>query len=186
MRVERYTLFLALWLYGLLLATTVAPAHGAARALTEAKAEQVVMTQAAVRVPLQQRASLGHELQRSFALFRTLELEAELEGELYAAATFHHLAFRYSHELRRIVNGLEVQAAECAGLGVPVRRDRYRRFRCSVTSDVLTIPTATLVNSDGGKVPEVVEGKPRIVGPFRVRLSVRVTGNSTITYRQAL
>jgi hypothetical protein len=103
---------------------------------------------------------------------------------VYAAATFHHLAFRYSHELRKMLNGLEIEAAACAGLGVQVRRNRYRRFRCSVTSETLTIPVARLVNTDSAKVPGVIEGEPRIAGPFRVRLSVRVTGNSTIAFRQ--
>jgi len=30
----------------------------------------------------------------------------------------------------------------------------------------------------------VVEGEPQIAGPFAVRLNVRVTGKSTIAYRQ--
>lgn len=175
----------AVWVCGILLiATPVAEARSADGSWIKSKVVHVVTRDAVVRVPLAHRATLAQELQSGFALYRTLELEAELEGELYAAATFHHLAFRYSHELRKMLNGLQIEAAACAGLGVQVGRNRYRRFRCSVTSEPLTIPTAVLVDSDSRKVPGVIEGRPRIVGPFRVRLSVRVVGQSTIAYRQ--
>jgi hypothetical protein len=103
---------------------------------------------------------------------------------VYVAATFHHLAFRYTHELRKMLNGLKIEAADCAGLGVRLRRDRYRRFRCSVTAEPLRIPSAMLVSSGSGKLPTVIEGQPRIVGPFRARLSVRLAGKSTIAFRQ--
>jgi hypothetical protein len=183
MRLQRYTLFCALFLFGVL-ATSAEPAHGASWALTEANAERIVLRQAAVRVRARERDSLEHELQRSFALYRALELEAELEGEVYAAATFHHLAFRYTHELRKMLNGLEIRSIECTGAGRRFGPSRYERFRCSVTSEPLTIPTATLVISESGKLPGVVESRPRIVGPFRARLSVRVTGRQAISYRQ--
>jgi hypothetical protein len=143
-----------------------------------------VTKQAAVRVPPSQRAALEKELQQGFALYRALELEAELEGELFAAATFHHLAFRHTHELRKMLNALTVESAQCTGLGARVKPNRYRRFRCSVTSESLTIPSATLVET-GAKLPHVVEGRPRVVGPFRARLSVRATGPSTIAYEPA-
>jgi hypothetical protein len=175
-----------LWLSFVLLAAPGARADGSSWTLTESNAERVVARDAGVRVPRSQRVSLEHELQQSFALYRSLELEAELEGEFYAAATFHHLAFRYTHELRKMLNGLKVVGVECTGLGLRARRDRYKRFRCSATSEPLTIPSATLVNSDGGKLPTVIEGTPRMVGPFQARLSVRVTGRTTISYRQLL
>jgi hypothetical protein len=179
--------FRALWICGILLVTApVAQAGGAGESWTESRAARVVTRDAAVRVPARQRTALEHELRQSFALYRALELEAELEGEVFAAAIYHHLAFRYTHELSKMLNGLEVEAADCAGLGARVQRDRYRRFRCLVTSEPLTIPSATLVSSGAGKVPAVIEGAPRIVGPFRTRLLVRVTGKSTASYRQLI
>jgi hypothetical protein len=174
----------ALCLSVVLLAAPGARADGSGWTLTESNAERLVARDAGVRVPPRRRVSLEHELQQSFALYRSLELEAELEGEFYAAATFHHLAFRYTHELRKMLNGLKVVAVECTGSGLRAGRDRYMRFRCLATSEPLTIPSATLVNSDGARLPTVIEGTPRIVGPFRTRLSVRVTGRTTIAYRQ--
>jgi hypothetical protein len=83
-----------------------------------------------------------------------------------------------------MVNGLEIRSIECTGAGRRVGPGRYERFRCSVTSEPLTIPTATLVISESGKLPGVVESRPRLVGPFRALLTIRVTGRRAIAYRQ--
>ena len=79
--------------------------------------------------------------------------------------------------------GLPIDALECAGAAARVAGDRFKRFRCGVTSERLQIPAVTVV-WDGERIGSVVEGLPRLEGPFDARLNVRVTGKSSIAYQQ--
>jgi hypothetical protein len=174
----------ALAIAGVFLATTsIALAHNTGWVWTEAKAERIVVRDAAVRFPPLERASLERELRAAVALYLTLEQTAGQEEYERSASRLHNLRYRSSHSLEKVLSGLEIEHAECTGLGASVGDDRYRHFRCLVTSEEIEIPSA-VVTWEEGKITEVVEGQPRIVGPLQAQLSVHITGKSTITYRQ--
>ena len=63
------------------------------------------------------------------------------------------------------------------------RAGGFGRFRCSVRSARLEIPAPEVV-WENDRISEVRYGPPRLFGPFRARLDVRVTSRSGIAYRQ--
>jgi len=166
-----------------LVSTSIAPAHNTGWVWTEAKAERIAVRDATVRFPALERAALERELRAAVALYLTLEQTAGQEEYERLAPRLHNLRYRSSRSLGKVLSGLEIERAECTGSGARVGGDRYRHFRCLVTSEELEIPSA-VVTWEEGKITEVVEDQPRIVGFFQVQLSVHVTGKSTTTYRQ--
>jgi hypothetical protein len=182
---RRHALTLAmLWLTGILLAAApIAQARDTAWTWTESKARQTVMKKATIRFPLLERASLQEELQTWRAYYRVLELVGFGEGSEYAVI-YHDLAHRYGLALRTVQSGLKITEADCTGTGSAAKRNQFRHFRCSVTSDVLEIPSVVIVPSETGGLPAVVEGRPRRIGPIQTRLNVHVSGKSRISYQQ--
>ena len=61
--------------------------------------------------------------------------------------------------------------------------NRFKHFRCSVTSVVLEIPQTELDYGDQ-ELPTVIEGSPRIIGPLEASLDIHVAGKASIAYRQ--
>ena len=100
-----------------------------------------------------------------------------LEGKI------HNLRYRSSTALKRVQQGLAIDKAACVGIGSSSADNRFNRFRCAVTSAELEIPSA-VVTWDGDLITGVVEGEPRMLGPFDANLDVRITGRSTIAARQ--
>ena len=164
---------------------SVTPAHasGAGWTWTASKARQTVIKKATVQVPAPLKASLASELQAGVRLYLALEMAAVEVGDVDALATFQRLEASYRRSLETVRKGLQVRVAACTGLGVPVRGNRFARFRCPVTSGQLEIPAVKLEYGDG-QLPKAVEGSPRLEGPFQALLEIRVIGKSAITYRQ--
>lgn len=184
-RRRRAIVIQGLLVIGVLASASIALAHGPRWAWTERKAEQIVTKNAVIRLPPPERASLENELRMSLGRFQALELATREEGRINpAGATYRSFAFRYRSALRKVRSGLEIEAASCTGSGVAAQGHRFRRFRCSVRSEELAIPSAIIVSSEDGKLPAVVEAEPKIVGPLQIRLSVRVTGESRIASRR--
>jgi hypothetical protein len=174
----------ALAIAGVFLATTsVAFAHDTGWAWNAAKGERIVVRDATVRFPPLERAALERELRAAVALYLILEQTAGQEEYELSASRLHNLRYRSSRSLGKVLSGLEIERAECTGSGARVGGNRYRHFRCLVTSEELEIPSA-VVTWEEGKITEVVENQPRIVAAFQVQLSVHVAGKSTMTYRQ--
>jgi hypothetical protein len=162
--------------------TSAAQASGARWTWTEAKARQMVTRKATVRVPAPLRASLLTELQAAARLYGGLQMAAIDVGDAKALASYQSVGARYRRALEKVQNGLQIDTAACTGLGVAVRGNRFSRFRCPVTSAQLEIPTVALDFGDG-ELPQVVEGSPRLEGPFQALLDVRVIGKWAIAYR---
>jgi hypothetical protein len=163
--------------------TSVALAHNTRWAWTEPKAEQFVVRDAKVRLQGPERASLEDELQSSLRLYGVLAFAATDVGDASAALMFSTLAYRFRDALEDVRSGLEIDAADCKGSGAAVRGGLFKHFRCAVTSELLEIPSAELVDSEG-ELPTVIEGPPRILGPLQAQLQVHVTGKTAIAYRQ--
>lgn len=151
-------------------------------AWTESKAEQIVIRDATVRLSSAERASLEDELRRAVALFGGLELGALDAGDDSARSTYQSFRNRYQQALQSVRSGLRIADADCTGSGRAIA-NRFKQFSCLVTSEVLRIPSAQLDTSDSGRLPAVVEGQPREMGPILAQLRVQVTGKSTIAYR---
>jgi hypothetical protein len=164
-------------------ATSIAQAESARWAWTKSKARQVVIQRAAVQAPGPLKRALASELQAGARLYSALELAAIDGGDGKASSTFRSLKERYRRALETLRTGLQIDAADCTGLGVPRQGKRFARFRCPVTSAQLEIPSVELDYRDG-ELPSVVEGPPRVEGPFQALLDVRVVGKSAIAYRQ--
>jgi hypothetical protein len=162
---------------------TAVQASGARWTWTESKARQMVTRKATVQVPAPLRASLASELQAAVRLYSGLQLAAIDVGDAKALASYQSVGARYRRALEKVRNGLQIDAAACTGLGVAVRANRFSRFRCVVTSAPLEIPSVELDYRDR-ELPLVVEGTPRVEGPFQALLDVRVVGKSAITYRK--
>lgn len=176
--------FKALWVAGIFLASTsIALAHDTRVAWVESKAEKIVTRDATVRLPSLERTALQTELRTAVALYLTLEQTAAEPRWEQLASRVHNLRYRFSTALRKLRTGLRIAAVECTGSDVAVTRNRFKHFRCVVTSEVLEIPSA-VVTWEEDRITGVVEGEPRIEGPFQARLDVHVTGKSTMSFRQ--
>lgn len=174
----------ALSIAGVSLATTsVAFAHSTGWAWNASKGERIVVRDATVRLPPLERAALARELRAAVTLYLMLEQTAGQEEYERSASRLHNLRYRSSRSLGKVLSGLAIDHAACTGSGAKVAGDRYRDFRCLVTSEELEIPSA-VVTWEEGKITEVVEDSPRIVGRFQAQLSIHVAGKSTMAYRQ--
>ena len=149
------------------------------------KAEKVVIRDATVQLPAQERKALEAELRMTVASYGLLEQTAAMQHGQYdqLAGKIHNLRYRSSTALKRVQQGLAIDKAACVGIGSSSADNRFNRFRCAVTSAELEIPSA-VVTWDGDLITGVVEGEPRMLGPFDANLNVRVTGRSTIAARQ--
>jgi hypothetical protein len=163
--------------------TSVALAQSTRWAWTEKKAERIVARDATVQLQASERATLENELLASVRLYNGLAFAARDVGDAAALGTFESLAYRFRAALEDVRGGLEIEAAACRGAGKALKGQRFTRFQCAVTSEVLEIPTAELSYPEGAALPTVVEGAPRMLGPWQARLDVRVTGSSAIAYR---
>jgi hypothetical protein len=184
------TVFRAILVTGIFLAfTSIAVAHGTRWAWTERKAEQIVTRDAAVRLAPAVRAALIRELRASSAYYRGLAIGLREEPHQSPAANeaaeyvLDKVVRSSLAALAKVRIGLAIDAADCSGVGAPVRQRRFGRFRCMATSERLSIPSAVVTFSEDGKIKTVVDGQRR-VGPFQARLEVRVSGKSTIAYRK--
>lgn len=176
--------FKALWVVGIFFASTsIAVAQDTSMAWTESKAEKIVTRDATVRLPSVERKALESELRAAVMHYSTLEHSALESRDERLASRLHSLRNRYATALRKVQIGLRINALECAGAAAAVAGDRFRRFRCGATSEMLEIPVAQ-VTWDPERITSLVESQPRVEGPFGARLNVRVTGKSTIAYQQ--
>ena len=172
-------------------AASVASAQTRIAAWSEAKAEQVVISDAVVHFAPSTRASLDAELLAASRQFNALILAANDPAwsfgdrdapNIGAAATFQRLAERYRVALKKVRYGLDIEAADCKGSG-PARSGRYLGFLCQVTSETLVLPSVELVWPEDGGLPSVIEHEPRRLEKIQARLSLNVTGSSTVSYR---
>ena len=182
-----------LGVFGAALAATAVAASGPN--WTTQKAEKVVVQNTLVQLPASQRAALEQELLSQARLFWALWLGATDLGDPQAgvyydpasrlqAGDYYNVASRFRRALQKVRAGLATEQARCAGSGRASSGGRFARFSCSVTSEMLDIPSVTLLPAADDELPAFVEDSPRIVGPVHARLSVRVSGPSTIGYRQ--
>jgi hypothetical protein len=177
---SRYTLGIAAIVFA---SSSVTVAHSTSWAWSEQKAEQIVARDAKVRLQGSERISLEKELLASLRLYNGLALAAE---ELRVNdAPFRMLASRFSRALAAVRNGSAIDAADCRGSGKAVKGRRFSRFSCAVTSRAIESPSLELVYTEGVELPTVIEGSPRMLGPWKGRLDVRVVGRSAMRYGQS-
>ena len=163
--------------------TSVALAGNASWVWTAPKAERIVARDATVRLQGPDRA-LEAQLRASARLYGGLALAAIDVNDPIAAGVFRNLADRFGKALEAVRPGVRIGAAACKGSGMAEQGRRFKRFRCAATSRMLEIPSVELVGLEKQELPTVIEGPPRILGPWRAQLDVRVTGRSAMTYRQ--
>jgi hypothetical protein len=163
--------------------TSLALAHTTSWAWSEQKAEQMVARDAKIKLQRSERIKLENELLSSVRLYNGLALAA---AETQTSGTsFGLLASRFSEALAAVRSGSTIDAADCRGSGKATQGRRFRHFSCVVTSQALAIPSVELVYSEGAELPTVIERSPRILGPWKGRLDVRVVGRSAMRYAQA-
>jgi hypothetical protein len=167
------------------LASVVASVATAAQGwtLTATKAERILVREGTVHVTPADRTSLEGELRLEVARFRGLEMAAGEAGDTEASWIYSAVANRYFIALQSVRNGLGIENAACAGAGKATGGNRFQRFYCLATSEVLSIPSTELKISGDDGLPTVLQGEPREVGPLITQLRVRVTGKSAIQYR---
>jgi hypothetical protein len=122
------------------------------------------------------------ELKDAVRLYWALQFAADQVGDRNAMSTFQGYLARYRKALDQVQDGLGIGAAACKGSGTAMQGNRFKHFRCGVTSELLEIPSTQLDYGDR-ELPIVIEGAPRVLGPFQASLSVHVTGKSSMTYR---
>ena len=163
--------------------TSVALASGASWVWTEPKAERIVARDATVRLQGPDGA-LEAQLRASARLYGGLALAALEMNDPIAAGVFRSLADRFGKALDAVRGGVRIKGAACKGSGAAEQGRRFKRFRCAATSRLVEVPAVELVGLEREGLPTVIEGSPRILGPWRAQLDVRVTGRSVMTYRQ--
>lgn len=166
-----------------LASTAVALAGTPSWVWTEPKAERIVARDATVHLQGADRA-LEAQLRASARLYGGLTLAALEMNDPIAAGVFRNLADRFGKALDAVRGGVRINGAACKGSGMAEQGRRFKRFRCAATSRMLEIPSVELVGLEKEALPTVIEGPPRILGPWRAQLDVRVTGRSVMTYRQ--
>jgi hypothetical protein len=177
---NRFTLGIATIVFA---STSLALAYTTSWAWSEQKAEQIVARDAKVKLQRSERVKLENELLASVRLYGGLALAA---AETQTSGTpFGVLASRFSKALATVRSGSKIDAADCRGSGKATAGRRFSRFSCAVTSQALEIPSVELVYSEGAELPTVIEGSPRMLGPWKGRLDVRVVGRSAMRYAQA-
>lgn len=152
-------------------------------AWTEPKADRIVARDATVRLQGADRA-LEAQLRASARLYGGLALGALETNDPVAAGVFRSLADRFGKALDAVRGGVRISGAACKGSGAAKQGRRFQRFRCAATSRLVEVPSVELVGLEKAGLPTVIEGSPRILGPWRAQLDVRVTGRSVMTYRQ--
>ncbi|MET0938629.1 MAG: hypothetical protein ABWY51_05340 [Gaiellaceae bacterium] len=178
--------FILIGLIGALLASTsIAQAHNTRWAWTESKAAKMVTRDATVKLAVGERASLTAELNDAVRLYGALVFAAQQVGDGSAMATFQGVLARYVSARHQVRSGVEIDAAACKGSGAALQGNRFKHFRCSVTSVVLEIPQTALDYGDQ-ELPAVIEGSPRIIGPLAASLDVHVAGKASIAYREVV
>jgi hypothetical protein len=163
--------------------TSVALASNASWVWTEPKAERIVAREAMVRLQGPDRA-LEAQLRASARLYGGLALAALEMNDPIAAGVFRNLAERFGKALDAVRPGVRINSAACKGSGAAEQGRRFQRFRCAATSRLVEVPSVELVGLEKEELPTVIEVQPRILGPWRAQLNVRVTGRSAMTYRQ--
>ncbi len=163
--------------------TSLALAHTRSWAWSEQKAEQIVAREAKVKLQRSERVKLENELLASARLYHGLALAA---SEMQVRdAPFGLIASSFSTALAAVRSGSRVNGADCRGSGKAASGRRFSRFSCMVTSRALEIPSVELVYSEGAELPTVIDGSPRMLGPWKSRLDVRAIGRSAMRYAQA-
>ncbi len=147
-------------------------------------AQDAVKRTVLVQLPARTERALTAEIAPLRQRYAMLEQVAWFEGDHQASARFHNFWYRLSTAGKIVQRGLPVRAAECTGAGAAVRPERFRHFRCTVSSHAVAIPVADLVSSDDGPFPAFAEREPRMIGPYRARLFVHATGGRTPASRQ--
>ncbi len=163
--------------------TTVALAGSTSWVWTEPKAERIVARDATVRLQGPDRA-LEAQFRASARLYGGLALAALEVNDPMAAGVFRNLADRFGKALGAVQGGVRINGAACKGSGPAEQGRRFKRFRCAATSRLVEVPSVELVGLEKAELPTVIERPPRILGPWRAQLDVRVTGRSAMTYRQ--
>jgi hypothetical protein len=163
--------------------TSVALAGNTSWMWTEPKAERIVTRDATVRLQGSDRA-LEAQLRASARLYGGLALAALEMNDPIAAGVFRNLAVRFGKALDAVQGGVRINGAACKGSGTAEQGRRFKRFRCAATSRLVEVPAVELVGLEKEGLPTVTEGPPRVLGPWRAQLNVRVTGRSAMTYRQ--
>lgn len=165
----------------------VSTASGTDGAWTAKKAATTVRAVAVVHIPAALETPLVAELEE--LVYRWLILEATAsqqdidEGTLGVTGAFAHNArYRLSTVLKQVRGGVPIEEATCTGVGKP-HAGNFGRFRCAVLSARLEVPSPEAVWEDD-RITGVRYDPPRLLGPFRARLDVRVTGRSGIAFRQ--
>ena len=147
-------------------------------------AQDAVKRTVLVQLPAGTQRALTAEITPLEQQYAMLEQVAWFEGDQQASARFHNFWYRLSTARKVVQRGLPVRAAECTGTGAAARPERFRHFRCTVSSHALAIPVADLVSSDDAPFPVFVEREPRMIGSYQVSLFVHATRGRTPAYRQ--
>lgn len=152
-------------------------------AWTSRKAEVMLMTSTQIQLPTTLRETLEPELERQLALFERLALIAQQDrANWLAAETFANYVGRFKEALIKIRSGLTMDTASCVGKGRRLGANRYTRFTCKATSNVLEIPNVEVLPAEPMELPQVVEGPIRREGPFPATFSIHVTGYTKLTF----
>jgi hypothetical protein len=162
-------------------------ASGAVGTWSTGRAGRTVRNDALVHIPSAVAAPLAAELEELEYRWLLLEatanqqdLEEGTRGVMGGVA--HNARYRVSTVLKQVRGGVPIEKATCAGVG-KARRGRFDHFRCSVLSARLEIPSPEAV-WEHDRISEVRYGPPRVLGPVRARLDVRVASPSGVTFRQ--
>jgi hypothetical protein len=167
-----------------LASASVAIAHNTKVSWSAAKAEVIVTNDATIPIPAAQKAEVEAGLRAKLAQFQALQLTAQQErGDWLAAGIYNNYVIRFRDVLAKVKAGLAIDTADCVGTGKAVKKNRFKHFRCSVTSVVLEVPTADVTAAEPGQSPTVVDGLPLVVGPLKAVLSVHITGKSSISFK---
>lgn len=165
------------------IAAAAAPAAvGTSSAWTVKKAERMFERDGRFALPASVQAEVAGDLEQSVASFRALQVWAADEGDEDAWWLYHGYANRYQAALDAVEGGLRVAEAACGGIGRSDSRGRFARFSCLARSEVLTIPSTTLLGSDGTTLPAVGEDEPRMLGPYLSPVEIRVRSGSSFAY----
>ena len=153
----------------------------AVTAWTESKVTRIVERNARAALPASERASLAMQLRNDVAILRALQLWAGSENHEDLFWVSLGYGNRLQSALDSVESGLAIARADCTGSGRSIAANRFKRFYCLVTSEVLRIPSVRIEISDG-EMPAIVEDEPRLVGPVLTQIRVRITGKSSFAY----
>ena len=162
--------------------SVAASAVPAVPAWSTSKTERLLVQDGTMQLPAPEQAALESELRQSVLLYSGLAYGAAEVGDSRASLTYDRIATEYRRALWALIGGVDIADADCVGSGRVLAAQRFRRFDCVVTSEVLRIPTTELDSDVDGALPSVVQRDPRLVGPFVMQLHVRVTGTSSFIY----